>query len=89
MPGGIDEVERVLPLRSGMGVLHLDGMALDGDAFFAFEVHVVEGLLLELALGDGAGLFQQAIRQRALAVVDVCDDAKIAKLLELLLSHAQ
>ena len=47
----------------------------------ALQVHVVEQLLAELALGDGAGHFEQPIGQRALAVVDVGDDREIADVL--------
>jgi len=48
----------------------------DGDAAFALEVHGVENLFGHLALREGAGHFQQAVRQRGLAVVDVRDDAE-------------
>jgi hypothetical protein len=50
---------------------------LDGDATLALEVHVVEHLLRHLALRKRAGQFEQAIRQRRLSMIDVCDDRKI------------
>jgi hypothetical protein len=50
---------------------------LDGDAHLALEVHIVEKLLAELAIGDGPQLQKEAVRERALAVVDVCDDGEI------------
>ena len=76
----VDQVEHV-PLAVARGVFHLDGVALDGDALLAFEVHVVEYLRLHLALVQGVGFFQQPVGQRAFAVVDVGDDAKIAYVL--------
>ena len=56
MSWGVDEVEGVLLI--GIGVLHLYGMALDGDASFSFEVHVVEDLGLYVASIDGVGVFE-------------------------------
>ncbi len=77
--GGIDQVEDVLlPVQ---GVVHLDRLALDGDAAFALQVHVIQVLGLHVAVGDGAGHLQQAVGQGALAVVDVGDDAEIADVL--------
>ena len=59
-------------------VVDRDGVHPDGDAAFAFEVHAVEDLVAEIALGDGAGLEQELVGQRALAVVDVGDDGEVA-----------
>jgi hypothetical protein len=57
-----------------------DGRRLDGDAALALQVHVVEDLVLELALGDCARPHQQAVGERGLAVVDVGDDGEVADL---------
>ena len=77
MTRGVDEVERVdLPVLRG--VVEGDGAGLDGDAALALEVHIVEDLILHLARGDGVALFQQAVRQRGLAMVDMRDDAEVA-----------
>jgi hypothetical protein len=59
-------------------VVDRDGAGLDRDAALALQVHVVEQLLAELALGDRPGLEQELVGQGALAVVDVCDDREIA-----------
>jgi hypothetical protein len=53
----------------------------DRDPAIALELHVVEQLLAELALFHGASPLEQAIGQRALAVVDVRNDAEIANML--------
>ena len=55
-----------------------DGARLDRDAALALEVHVVEQLRLHLALIHGAAQLDEPVGQRGLAVVDVCDDRKIA-----------
>ena len=44
----------------------------------ALQIHVVQHLLLHVAVGDGAGDLQQPVGQGALAVVDMGDDAEIA-----------
>src|SRR3984957_8444031 len=72
----IDEVEFVLD--AAQGVIDGDGMHADGDAAFAFEVHGVEELVLEIALGDGAGLEEELVREGAFAVIEVGDDGEIA-----------
>ena len=59
-------------------VIDGDRVHADGDAAFAFEVHGVEELVLEVACGDGAGLEQELVGQRALAVVDMGDDGEVA-----------
>src|SRR5206468_12496352 len=48
--------------------------------FRSLQVHVVQDLLLELALGDGAGAHQEAVGQSALAVVNVGDDREVPNL---------
>ena len=57
MSWGVDKVERVL-LAIASVVLHLYGVALDGDTLLALEVHVVEHLCLHLALVQGVSLLQ-------------------------------
>src|SRR5262249_33352902 len=52
-------------------------MHANGDAAFAFEVHGVQVLGLELARGDGAGLEQELVGQRALTVIDMRDDREV------------
>ena len=57
-------------------------MRLDRDPALAFQIHRIEQLILLLALLDRAGALEQPIRQRRLAVIDVRDDAKIARQLD-------
>jgi hypothetical protein len=52
-------------------------LRLDGDAALLLELHAVEELRLLLAVRDHAGDLEDAVGQRALAVVDVRDDAEI------------
>ena len=54
-------------------------MRLDGDAAFALQIHRIEQLVLFVAFGNCTRALEQAVRQRRLAVVDVRDDAKIAR----------
>src|SRR5205807_357920 len=61
-------------------VVNRDRVHPDGDAPLALEVHGVEGLSAILAGGDRIGLQKELVRERALAVVDVRDNAKVADL---------
>src|SRR5207249_4300634 len=73
VPGGIDDVDA----RAAI----LDGAVLgeDGNATLAFDVVGIHDALAEpLVGGEGARLFQQAVDQRGLAVVDVRDDGDVA-----------
>ena len=54
------------------------GLRLDRDAALALDVHRVEHLRFHLAVGQAAAALDQAIGQRALAVVDVGDDREVA-----------
>jgi hypothetical protein len=71
VPGCVDEVQDVVaPVQA-------DGLELDRDAALALDVHRVEVLLPHQAGIDRARPFEQAVRQRRLAVVDVRDDAEV------------
>ena len=77
MPGGIDQVQFVI-LTVLRLIVQCDGAGLDGDAALLLDIHVVEHLLLHLALGNGIRKLQKAVGKRALAVVDVRDDRKVS-----------
>ena len=57
---------------------HLDGVALDGDALLLFQIHVVQDLILHIPGTQGAGKLDEPVGKGGLAVVYVCNDAKIA-----------
>ena len=82
---GVDEVERI-QLSVGGGVLHLYGVALDGDSALALQVHVVEYLRLHVLGLDGAGVLEQTVCQGGFAVVDVGDYAEIANMFHVVVS---
>ena len=72
MTWSVDEVEDVAL------VLHLDGVALDGDAFFTLQVHIIEHLSFHIALAQRLREFQQAIGQSAFTVVYMSDYAEVS-----------
>src|SRR5206468_1607519 len=78
MAGRVDEIEH--ELFTAMVMEDGDGRGLDGDAALALQVHVVQDLVVELALGDGPGPHEQAVGEGALAVVDVGDDREVTNL---------
>ena len=53
-------------------------LRLDGDAALAFEVELVEHLVLHVAQRHGPGRLEQPVGKRRLAVIDVRDDAEVA-----------
>ena len=56
-------------------------MALDGDATFPLQVHIIQQLFLHIAVGYGIGSFQQPIGKGALTMIYMGDYAKISYLL--------
>ena len=74
--GSVDEVQLVHFAVVG-AVVEPNGVGFDGDAALALEVHGIQDLLHHFALRKRAGDFQQAIRQRGLAVVDMRNDGEI------------
>ena len=73
----VDQVQGVsLPVIGGIENTH--GTGFNGDAALAFQVHIVQQLVLHLALRNGVALLQQPVRQRGFTVVNVGDDGEIA-----------
>ena len=75
--GRVDQIQAI-----GVAVFRLvvqaDAFCLDRDAALALQVHGVEDLFVHFALGKRPGHFEQAVRQRGFAVINVRDDTKIA-----------
>ena len=88
VPGRVHQVEDV-----ALAVLRLvvqpDGLRLDGDAALFLDVHRVEDLLAHVARGDRAGLLDQPVGKRRLAVVDMGHDREIADIVETAGAHAR
>ena len=76
----VDQMEAV-GLAVLCGIVERHGTRLDRDAALALNVHVVKELLLHVTRSDCLRLFEDAVGKGRFAVVDVCDDAKIADLL--------
>ena len=76
MARSVNEVERIV--GAFVAIVHLNGVALDGDTAFAFEIHIVEHLRLHLLFSNGVGVFEQTVGQGAFAVVDMSNDAEIS-----------
>ena len=76
MSRSVNQVER--KAFSIFHIVHLNGMALDGDAALALQVHVVEHLGLHVLARHGIGVLEQSVGECALAVVDVRHNAEVA-----------
>ena len=77
MAWSVDEVEHILLTIRGL-VVHAGGLKLDRDPPFSLQLHVVEELFLHVPIGHRAGVLQQPISQRRLAMVDMGNDAEIS-----------
>src|SRR5207248_196268 len=71
----VDDVDPIaVPLKGSV-------LRANGDSFFAFEIHRIHHPLLDLLIGaEGAGLAQELIDERGLAVVDVRNDGDVTNL---------
>ena len=78
MPRRIDQIQPIGLTRLAC-VTHRHRMRLDRDPPLAFQIHRIKKLVLPLALLDRAGALQQPVGQRRFAVIDMRDDAKIAR----------
>ncbi len=77
VPRRVDQIQ-LIDLPVFRAIVERDGMHADRDPALALQVHRIERLLFHVARFDGARQFQQAIRERRLAVIDVRDDAEVA-----------
>ena len=73
----VDEVELVGFAIIG-GIVDAYGLAFDGDAALALDVHAVKQLGLHIAMRHGARHLQNAVGERGLAMIDMGDDAEIS-----------
>src|SRR5690606_26551609 len=80
--GRADEVQ-LARLAVARPVAHAHRVQLDRAATLALEVEPVEHLRRPLTLGERGRLLEQAVGQRRLAVIDMCDDAGVADSVEL------
>ena len=73
MAWSVDDVDRLtLPMNGSV-------LGLNGDAFFAFEVHRIHGTFLTLLVfAVDAAFLHQTVDQCGFAVVNVCDDCDVA-----------
>ena len=73
----VDQVKFIGNSVTGI-ILHTNRVGFDGNSPFPFQIHSVEELFLQIALGDGTGNFQHPVGEGGFAVVDMGDDTKIS-----------
>src|SRR6478672_8995121 len=78
MAGGVEQIQPIGLARFG-GVFHRYGMPLDRNSALALQVHGIEQLILLFAFMNGPGALEQTVRQGCLAMIDMRDDAEIAR----------
>ena len=67
-----------------MHIIHLDSMALDGDAFLLFKVHRVKNLIFHVSGSQSVGDLQHPVCERTFTMVDMCDYAKVSYVLHII-----
>lgn len=72
----VDQMEHVV--QALVVVQHSTRLSLDGDASFSLDIELVQDLSIS-TLFDDSGQLEQAIAQGALSVIDVGDNAEVAK----------
>ena len=77
-------VEQIQPVSLPVlrAILHRYRMRFDRDPAFALKIHRIEQLVLLLTLVNSSRALEQSVRQRRFAVIDVRDDAEIARVLD-------
>src|SRR5256714_12143207 len=74
----VEKIESISFPRLG-AIIHGHRMRFDRDPALALQVHRIEKLVLLVTLVDRARRLEQSVRQRGFAVIDVRDDAEIAR----------
>src|SRR5687768_13439015 len=77
MAGRIDQLKLIFDAVLGLE-LQAHRLRLDRDAALALELQLVQELVDALAVRDGARDVEDAIREGALAMIDVSDDGEVA-----------
>src|SRR5262249_6072925 len=78
VPRRIEQIQPIGLTRLAC-VTHRHWMRFDCDAPLPFKVHRIKKLVLPLAILDRASALQQPVGKGRFAVIDVRDDAKIAR----------
>ena len=63
------------------GIIHLNGMAFYRNPFFTLQVHTIQHLRHHLSVSQGFSLLQHTVSKCTFAVVDMCNNAKIANVI--------
>jgi hypothetical protein len=70
MSGSVYQIEQIgLPIRRI--VFHVHGARLNGYSALTLEIHIIEQLILHIALDNRTGKLQNAVGKGGFAVVDV------------------
>jgi len=68
-----------------MFIIHLDSVAFDGNAALAFQLHVIQGLILHIPHRNGIRKLQKPVGQGAFPVVNVCNYTEISDIFHVFL----
>jgi len=86
--GRVDQIQLIFRTVFRL-IRHTHRFGFDRDPALALEFHRIEHLIGHVAKLHHAGLFENAIRQRRFAVVDMRDNAKIANFTLIVIGHVR
>ena len=75
MARSVDKVQHIL--FPAVDIIHLDGVALDGDSLLLLQIHRIQDLSLHIPLSKSLGDFYHPVGKSALSMIDVCDYTEI------------
>src|SRR3954471_21416802 len=79
MTGCVYQVEDII--SAILLILHLNGMAFNGNTFLTFQVHIIKHLVHHVAHTNSMRMLEQAVGKRTFTMINMCDDTEIADLL--------
>lgn len=79
MSGSINEVQLIGFTIPGL-VVERYALGLDGDATLSLQLHGIQHLFFQLALGQPTADLDEAVRQGGFAMIDMSDDGEIANI---------
>ena len=81
MARSVNQIEDILlPIAY---IIHLDSMALDGDALFFLQIHRVQHLGFHIPAAQCVRYLQHPVRQSAFPMIDMCYYAKIPRVVHI------
>ena len=77
MPRGIDQIKDIL-FSVFCLINNAHRLRFDRNSTFSLQIHIIKYLRLHFTAGQCSGHLNDAVRQRGLSMVNMCNDAKVS-----------